>query len=64
MKTFSILLALGLSIPTAEGLSLEYGESFGSEGHYAGDCLDTVNFKSDYGIVDYNCGRKCFVYFD
>lgn len=32
----------------------------GEKGLFAGDCLNSNNFVSDYGSVDYNCGSNCY----
>jgi len=35
--------------------------SDGSDGWYAGDCLDPSSFSSTYGYVDFDCGDNCQV---
>jgi len=72
MNKLYLLVALGLSI-NVEGSSTDgystgdyYGDSVGvdsssagSNGWYAGDCLDPTSFSSTYGYSDFDCGSNC-----
>lgn len=58
MNKLYILIALGLSIK-ADVTSLVTKNLNLETGWYAGDCLNSHDFSSTYGYVDFNCGSYC-----
>ena len=54
MNKFTLLIAMGLAAKAQDEFTA------GSQGWYAGDCLDDTDFSDYYGYVDWDCGTNCY----